>query len=61
MIPQHLLEVEKTIEFKAESAEKLKNERAIVHFISTPNLDRVRDVLDPKGMDDKEFSLVPSV
>ena len=61
MIPQHLSEVEKTIEFKAESAEKLKNERAIVHFISTPNLDRVRDVLDPKGMDDKEFSLVPSV
>jgi len=61
MIPQHLLEVEKTIEFKAESAEKLKNERAILHFISTPNLDRVRDVLDPKGMDDKEFSLVPQV
>lgn len=61
MIPQHLLEVEKIIEFKAESAEKLKNERAIVHFISTPNLDRVRDVLDPKGMDDKEFALVPSV
>ena len=61
MIPQHLLEVEKTIELKAESAEKLKSERAIVHFISTPNLDKVRDVLDPKGMDDKEFSLVPSV
>ena len=61
MIPQHLSEVEKTIDFKAESIEKVKNERAIVHFISTPDLDRVRDILSPKGMDDKEFSIVPSV
>jgi len=61
MIPQHLLEVEKTIEFKAVDVEKHKNERAITHYISTPDLDRVRDVLDPKGMDDSEFNLAPSV
>ncbi len=46
---------------KADKPERLKSERAIVHFISTPQLDRQRDVMNPKGMDDKEFSNSPSV
>ncbi len=44
------------IEIKSEPIEKLRSERAIVHYISTSDVDRVRDVLNPKGMDDKEFS-----
>lgn len=46
---------------KADKPERLKSERAIVHFISTPQLDRQRDVMNPRGMDDKEFSNSPSV
>ncbi len=49
------------INVKADNAQKLKSERAIVHFISTPTLDRQRDVMNPKGMDDKDFSQSPSV
>lgn len=63
MIPQHLLNVEgfRQIEVKAESVEKLKSERAIIHYISTPDLDRVRDIMNPKGMKDEDFSKAPSV
>lgn len=46
---------------KADKPERLKSERAIVHFISTPQIDRQRDIMNPKGMDDKEFSNSPSV
>jgi len=35
---------------KSEKPETLKAERAIVHYISTPDLDMGRDVVDPKGM-----------
>lgn len=63
MIPQHLLNVEgfRQIEVKAESVEKLKSERAIIHYISTPDLDRVRDIMNPKGMKDEDFNKSPSV
>ncbi|MCZ2268214.1 MAG: hypothetical protein LC124_05105 [Ignavibacteriales bacterium] len=63
MIPQHLINPEgyRTVEVKAESVEKLKSERAIVHYISTPDLDRVRDIMNPKGMKDEDFSKAPSV
>lgn len=63
MIPQHLQNVEgfRQIEVKAESVEKLKSERAIIHYISTPDLDRVRDIMNPKGMKDEDFSKAPSV
>lgn len=63
MTPQHLINVEgyRTVEVKAESVEKLKSERAIVHYISTPDLDRVRDIMNPKGMKDEDFSKAPSV
>lgn len=63
MIPQHLINPEgyRTVEVKAESVEKLKSERAIVHYISTPDIDRVRDIMNPKGMKDEDFSKAPSV
>lgn len=63
MTPQHLINPEgyRTVEVKAESVEKLKSERAIVHYISTPDLDRVRDIMNPKGMKDEDFSKAPSV
>lgn len=56
MIPQLLSQVTHTIDFKSIEMEKNDSERTITHYISTPDIDRVRDVLDPKGMDDKEFS-----
>ena len=46
---------------KSDKPEKLKSERSIVHFISTPQLDRQRDIMIPKGMDDREFAKSPSV
>ncbi len=63
MTPQHLINVEgyRTVEVKAETVEKLKSERAIVHYISTPDLDRTRDVMNPKGMKDEDFNKAPSV
>ena len=63
MTPQHLLNVKDfhTIEVKADSVEKLKSERAIIHYISTPGLDRVRDIMNPKGMIDSDFEKAPSV
>lgn len=66
MIPQYLIDAKnlneiKWIEVKSEKPEKLKSERSIIHFISTIDLDRTRDIMMPKGMIDKEFSLSPSV
>lgn len=63
MIPQHLLNVEgfRQVEVKAESVEKLKSERAIIHYISTPDIDRTRDIMNPKGMKDEDFNKAPSV
>lgn len=66
MIPQYLLEAKerneiKWIETKSEKPEKLKAERAIKHFISTVDLDRQRDIMMPKGMNDKDFDKSPSV
>jgi len=48
-------------EIKAETVELLEEEKAIVHYISTPDIDRGGDVVDPKGMDDKDFAKSPSV
>ena len=36
-------------------AEKIKEERRIIHFISTPDLDRGRDIMMPLGMQSDEF------
>lgn len=36
-------------------AEKLKSERAITHYISTPAIDRGKDIVNPKGMDSTDF------
>lgn len=46
---------------KSDNPERLKSERSIIHFISTSQLDRQRDVMNPKGMSDKEFEKSPSV
>jgi len=56
-----LAEAGKFFNVKAEKVEVLRNERAIVHFITTPDLDRGRDIVDPKGMNDEDFSKSPSV
>uniref|UniRef100_A0A6M3IYC6 Putative peptidase n=1 Tax=viral metagenome TaxID=1070528 RepID=A0A6M3IYC6_9ZZZZ len=64
MIPQYLIEAKdeiKWVETKSEKPEALKSERAIVHFISTIDLDRQRDIVIPKGMVDKDFDKSPSV
>lgn len=63
MIPQYLNDLEdvKWFEVKADKPETLESERAIVHYISTIDLDRVRDVMMPKGMIDKDFDKAPSV
>ncbi len=36
-------------------AEKSKSERSITHFISTPDIDRGKDIVNPRGMDSTEF------
>ncbi len=41
--------------------ETLKDERAIIHYISTPDLDRGRDIMNPKGCDYSEFQTSPTV
>ena len=66
MIPQYLIDAKnstdiKWLEIKSEAPQKIKEERSLVHFISTVDLDRQRDIMIPKGMVDKEFSLSPSV
>ncbi len=52
---------EKFYQLSIEPVEKLKEERAIVHFISTPDLDWGGDVVNPKGMDDSNFAKSPTV
>jgi HK97 family phage prohead protease len=42
-------------------SEKLKQERAVIHYISTPDVDLARDVVDPKGMDSSMFDLHKTV
>lgn len=66
MIPEYLLEAiqsdeVKWFEIKADKPEKLKEERAIVHYISTNQIDRQRDIMNPKGMVDKDFEKSPAV
>ena len=46
---------------KTEKVEVLEEEKAIIHYISTPDKDRGGDIVDPKGMDDSDFSKSPSV
>ena len=46
------------IEIKGESLEK---ENAIVHYITTPDIDRVRDIVNPKGGDFAEFEKTRTV
>lgn len=55
------LENLRTFEIKSEKVETLEKERSIVHYISTSDLDRGRDIVNPKGMDDADFSKSPSV
>ena len=54
---EQILEITKRqyLNFEIKSTEKLKDERAIVHFITTPDVDLIRDVVDPKGGDFAEF------
>ncbi len=42
-------------------AEKLKSERAITHYISTPDIDRGKDIVNPKGMDSTDFEKAKTV
>lgn len=51
----------KYYELKLDKVETLKAERAIVHYISTDDLDRGGDIVSPKGMDDKDFAKSPAV
>lgn len=46
------------IEIKGENLEK---EKAIIHYISTPHIDRVRDIVDPRGGDFAEFEKTRTV
>ncbi len=41
--------------FEVKGTEKLKAERAIIHYITTPDIDVVRDIVDPKGGDLEDF------
>ena len=44
-----------------EKAESNDSEQSIVHYISTPDLDRGRDIVNPKGMDAGEFEKTKTV
>lgn len=46
------------IEIKGENLEK---ENAVIHYITTPDIDRVRDVINPKGGDFSEFEKTRTV
>ena len=64
MIPEILLNSANEMAYfivKAEKPEVLKSERAIVHYISTKDLDRSREIVKPEGMDLSEFKQAPSV
>jgi hypothetical protein len=42
-------------------SEKIKSERAITHYISTPAIDRGKDIVNPKGMDSTDFEKTKTV
>jgi len=46
---------------RLEPVETLEEERAIIHWITTSDLDRDNDVIDPKGMDDSEYEQTKTV
>ena len=39
----------------------LRDERAIIHYISTNDVDRVKDVMNPQGMDSSDFEKTRTV
>lgn len=43
------------LNFEVKGTEKLKDERAIIHWITTPDIDLTRDIVNPKGGDFGEF------
>lgn len=45
----------RTLEYLPEDSQFLKEERAVVHWISKSTLDRGGDVVNPQGMDDTDF------
>lgn len=62
--PKDLIEAGRNGEFfeiKAEKVEILRGEKAVVHYVSTPDLDRGNDIVDPQGMNDEDFAKSPSV
>lgn len=64
MIPEILLNNANEMAYytiKAEKPEVLKSERAIIHYISTKDMDRSREIVKPEGMDLSEFKQAPSV
>ncbi len=44
-----------------EKKETNENEKSIVHFITTPDIDRGRDIVNPKGMDSADFEKTKTV
>lgn len=42
-------------------SEKIRDERRIIHWISTPDLDRGRDIMNPKGADTTDFEKTKTV
>lgn len=62
--PNDLVESIKSVDFfevKSETLEVLRDEHAIVHFITTPDKDRGGDTVNPHGMNDEGFAKSPSV
>lgn len=55
----HYLSITDDNEEKA--TDSLKSERRIIHYISTPALDRVADIMKPKGMDSTNFDMTKTV
>lgn len=51
----------KYFEIKSEALEIAPEERAIIHYITTKDIDRDNDIVEPLGMDDTEFSQAPTV
>ena len=48
-------------EVEDKGAEKLKDERAIIHYITTPDIDRGKDIVNPRGMVSTEFEKTRTV
>lgn len=51
----------KKFSVKSGDMEIKDDERSIIHYISTNDKDRGGDIVDPEGMDDKDFAKSPSV